>query len=173
LKLSFWVQYFLRLKKKNSVFGSVVVVAFQITFRVKIHVNDIFSFFKNHFWHQHIKTIQNIQIILNFNKKKFKFFDNAATATFPNIFNGETSRSWKLGVAFCVQRVVIFQSIGSQSTNRLFYWRVNGVVVRSTFNLVLEIFFYTIWSLIGSSTICFPFIILLFLNNNPWKILYQ
>jgi hypothetical membrane protein len=30
-------------------FGSVVVVAFQITFRVKIHVNDIFSFFKNHF----------------------------------------------------------------------------------------------------------------------------
>jgi hypothetical protein len=29
-----------------------------------------FSFFKNHFWHQHIKTIQNIQTILNFSKKK-------------------------------------------------------------------------------------------------------
>jgi hypothetical protein len=31
------------------VFGSVVAGAFQITFRVKIHVNDVFSFFKNHF----------------------------------------------------------------------------------------------------------------------------
>jgi hypothetical membrane protein len=29
--------------------GSVVVAAFQITFHVKMHVNDVFSFFKNHF----------------------------------------------------------------------------------------------------------------------------
>jgi hypothetical protein len=29
-----------------------------------------FSFLKNYFWHKHIKTIQNIQIILNFSKKK-------------------------------------------------------------------------------------------------------
>jgi len=35
-----------------------------------MHANDVFSFFKNHFWHQYIKTIQNIQIILNFSKKK-------------------------------------------------------------------------------------------------------
>jgi hypothetical protein len=27
----------------------VVVVAFQITFRAEMHVNDIFSFFKNYF----------------------------------------------------------------------------------------------------------------------------
>jgi len=27
----------------------VVAGAFQITFRVKMHVNDFFSFFKNHF----------------------------------------------------------------------------------------------------------------------------
>jgi len=33
----------------KSVFGSVVVVAFQITFRAKIYVNDVFLFFKNHF----------------------------------------------------------------------------------------------------------------------------
>jgi hypothetical protein len=33
----------------SSVFGSVVVVAFQIAFRAEIHVNDVFSFFKNHF----------------------------------------------------------------------------------------------------------------------------
>jgi hypothetical protein len=69
----------------KSVFGSVVVGAFQITFRAKMHANDVFLFFKNHFWHQHIKTIQNIQIILNFSKKKFKFFGNAAAAAFPNV----------------------------------------------------------------------------------------
>jgi hypothetical protein len=51
-------------------FGSVVAGAFQITFRVKMHVNDVFLFFKNYFWHQHIKTIQTIQTILNFSKKK-------------------------------------------------------------------------------------------------------
>jgi len=33
----------------KSVFGSVVAIAFQIIFRAKIHANDIFSFFKNHF----------------------------------------------------------------------------------------------------------------------------
>jgi len=34
---------------KKNVFGSVVAGAFQITFRAKIHVNNVFSFFKNHF----------------------------------------------------------------------------------------------------------------------------
>jgi hypothetical protein len=34
---------------KKSVFGSVVAGAFQIIFRAKIHANNIFSFFKNHF----------------------------------------------------------------------------------------------------------------------------
>jgi hypothetical protein len=48
----------------------VVVVAFQIAFRAEIHANDIFLFFKNHFWHQHIKTIQKVQTALNFSKKK-------------------------------------------------------------------------------------------------------
>ena len=42
------------------------MVVFQITFRAEMHVNNIFLFFKNHFWYRHIKTIQNI---LNFNKK--------------------------------------------------------------------------------------------------------
>ena len=51
-------------------FGSVVVVAFQIAFRAEIHANDVFSFFKNHFLHQHIKTIQKVQTALNFSKKK-------------------------------------------------------------------------------------------------------
>jgi pectin methylesterase-like acyl-CoA thioesterase len=32
-----------------SMFGSLVAGAFQITFRVKMHVNDVFLFFKNHF----------------------------------------------------------------------------------------------------------------------------
>jgi hypothetical protein len=58
----------------KSLFDSVVTGAFQITFRVKIHTNNIFLFFKNYFWHQHIKTIQNVQTILNFRKKKFQIF---------------------------------------------------------------------------------------------------
>jgi hypothetical protein len=33
----------------KRMFGSVVVVAFQITFRAEIHANDVFLFFKNHF----------------------------------------------------------------------------------------------------------------------------
>jgi hypothetical protein len=45
-----------------------------------------FLFFKNYFWHQHIKTIQNVQTILNFNKKKLKFFWNAVCTAFPNMF---------------------------------------------------------------------------------------
>jgi hypothetical protein len=55
----------------SSVFYYVITCTFQIIFYVKIYINDIFLFFKNYFWHQHIKTIQNIQTILNFNKKKF------------------------------------------------------------------------------------------------------
>jgi hypothetical protein len=39
------------------VFDSVVVIVFQIIFRVELHVNDVFLFLKNNFWHQHIKTI--------------------------------------------------------------------------------------------------------------------
>jgi hypothetical protein len=37
------------LQFSSSVFGSVVMVAFQIAFRTKIHANDVFLFFKNHF----------------------------------------------------------------------------------------------------------------------------
>ena len=55
------------------VFGSMVVGAFQIAFHAEIHVNNVFLFFKNHFWHQHIKTIQKVQTALNFStKKKFQ-----------------------------------------------------------------------------------------------------
>jgi hypothetical protein len=36
-------------KKDKSVFDSVVMSAFQITFRAKMHVNDFFSFFKIYF----------------------------------------------------------------------------------------------------------------------------
>jgi hypothetical membrane protein len=32
-----------------TIFGSVVAVAFQITFRAEMHANDVFSFLKNHF----------------------------------------------------------------------------------------------------------------------------
>jgi hypothetical protein len=35
--------------RMKSVFDSVVAGAFQITFRAKMHANDVFSFFKNYF----------------------------------------------------------------------------------------------------------------------------
>jgi hypothetical protein len=71
---------------ESCVFSSMVTGVFQITSRAKMHVNNVFLFFKNHFWHQHIKTIQNIQTILNFSKKKkLKFFEDAAAAAFPNV----------------------------------------------------------------------------------------
>jgi hypothetical protein len=64
----------------------VVAGAFQIAFRAEMHANDVFLFFKNHFWHQHIKTIQKVQTALNFSKKKkFKFEGNAGTNAVPNV----------------------------------------------------------------------------------------
>jgi hypothetical protein len=33
----------------KSMFGSVVVVVFQIAFHAEIHANDVFLFFKNYF----------------------------------------------------------------------------------------------------------------------------
>jgi hypothetical protein len=57
------------------VFDSVVTGAFQIAFRAEIYANDVFSFFKNYFWHQHIKTIQKVQTALNFSKKKKSKFN--------------------------------------------------------------------------------------------------
>jgi hypothetical protein len=37
-----------------------------------MNINHVFSFFKNHFWHQHLKTIQKVQTALNFSKKKIQ-----------------------------------------------------------------------------------------------------
>jgi hypothetical protein len=35
--------------KIKSVFGNVVAGAFQIAFRVEMHANDVFLYFKNYF----------------------------------------------------------------------------------------------------------------------------
>jgi len=60
------------------VFGSVIAGAFQITFRAKMHPNDVFSFLKIIF---DISTSKRSKMYkpLNFNKNKknFKFFGNA------------------------------------------------------------------------------------------------
>jgi hypothetical protein len=37
------------MKQTKSVFDSVVAGTVQIAFRAKIHVNNVFLFFKNHF----------------------------------------------------------------------------------------------------------------------------
>jgi hypothetical protein len=46
-----------RMALQSCVFESVVAVVFKRTFRVEIHQNDVFLFFKNYFLDQHIKTI--------------------------------------------------------------------------------------------------------------------
>jgi hypothetical protein len=39
----------IKLTLSLNMFGSVVVVVFQIIFRIEIHANDVFLFFKNYF----------------------------------------------------------------------------------------------------------------------------
>ena len=40
-----------------------------------MYVNNVFLFLKNYFLHQHIKTIQKIQNILNFSIKNLNFLE--------------------------------------------------------------------------------------------------
>jgi hypothetical protein len=54
------------------VFGSVIAGAFQITFRVKMHTNDVFLFFKNHFdisTSKRSKTYKPYEILVKKNSK--------------------------------------------------------------------------------------------------------
>jgi hypothetical protein len=44
---------------------------FKVFFHAEIYQNDVFLFFKNYFWNQRIKTIQNIPKNLIFSKKKW------------------------------------------------------------------------------------------------------
>jgi hypothetical protein len=78
----------------KSVFDNVVAGAFQIAFRVEIHANNIFLFFKNYFWHQHIKTIQKIQTALNFSKKKNSKFDETQLQTQCRTVSKSKTKSW-------------------------------------------------------------------------------
>jgi hypothetical protein len=59
-------------------FGSVVAVAFQNVFRVEMHQNDVFSFFKITFKISVSKRSKTY--------KKIKFFINASTTTFTNAY---------------------------------------------------------------------------------------
>ena len=91
-----------------KMFDDVVIVAFQIIFCSEIHVNDIFLFFKNYFWYQHIKTIQNLQNILNFNKKKLIFLETRFAL---NIFFNYN----KILTLFTWNYAVKYQLIATQS----------------------------------------------------------
>ena len=42
----------------KCLFGSVVEVVFKSVFRLEIHQNNFFLFFKIYFWYQHIKMIK-------------------------------------------------------------------------------------------------------------------
>jgi hypothetical protein len=87
------------LESIKSVVESVVPSAFQIIFCTKIHINNVFSLFKNYFWHQHIKTIQNVQTILNFNKKNFNFLKTQVeprSQTLPKFTLAELFNNYKV-----------------------------------------------------------------------------
>ena len=103
----------------KSVFGSVVVVAFQIAFRAEIHANDFFSFFKNHFWHQHIKTIQKVQTVLNFSKKK---------------------KNWNLVKRRFNRRAK--QALNATKSHALFYWTIVLVIYKHMVCSFILIFYF-------------------------------
>ena len=59
----------------SLVFESVVVIAFQNAFHSKTYANNVFLFFKNYFWDQHIKMIWKHKKHINSKqKKKFQIF---------------------------------------------------------------------------------------------------
>jgi hypothetical protein len=60
-------------------FGSVVAVAFQSTFRAEMHQNDVFFIFKKLF----LKSAH--QNNSKHTKKKLKFFGHAVCTAFPNV----------------------------------------------------------------------------------------
>jgi hypothetical protein len=68
----------------QGVFGRVVVVAFQSAFHSEKCANNIFLFFKNHFWDQHIKMIWKHQKHITSKKKNFKFFRKCFWKALPN-----------------------------------------------------------------------------------------
>jgi len=61
----------------KSVFGSVVVVAFQIIFRAEIHANDFFYFLKIIFNISTSKRSKRYKPHSILAKKKFKIWQNA------------------------------------------------------------------------------------------------
>jgi hypothetical protein len=57
-----------------SPFGIVITVIFKSVFRMEMHRNNIFLFFKIYFWHKHIKTnLKTRKEIKLKQRKKLKF----------------------------------------------------------------------------------------------------
>jgi len=74
------------------VFGSVVVVAFQIAFCAEIDVNDFFYFLKIIFDISTSKRFKRYKPHLILTKKKFKIWSNAGSTTESNMLLKKQSR---------------------------------------------------------------------------------
>jgi len=102
----------------------VVVVAFQIIFCTEMHANDIFLFFKNYFWHEHIKTIQNI---LNFSKKKLNFLETRFAPRYQTVSMNlsEPFKSLIMGIeeAIKVQKPSFWLFIYFKPRHSFNFWR--------------------------------------------------
>jgi len=79
---------------------------FSNSFSCRNVCHDVFLFFKNHFWYQHIKTIQKVQTALNFSKKKKNSnldeiqvqtqYQTFSRASLGDVANGQIGKSkWK------------------------------------------------------------------------------
>jgi len=62
---------------------SVVIVFFKKNYtEIRVNGNDFFLFFKNYFWHQNIKIIQNIMIFFYFLKIIFDIKTSQRSKTY-------------------------------------------------------------------------------------------
>jgi len=90
----------------------------------------IFLFFKNYFWYQHIKTIQNVQIILNYSKKNFfEFHGNAVSTVFPNEFLIQL-REWWINIRIDLKKNRREESYALWFVSACFSWDFPCLMIR-------------------------------------------
>jgi hypothetical protein len=108
-----------------------------------------FLFFKNYFWYQHIKTIQNIQTILNFNKKIQIFWKRSR-----NRISKHTFVVVSVGGGGCCCYLPL---------NGYFYWYLMQHKI-SVFKMIF--YYFKINNIYKEISLVFLFLSLLFLSNN-------
>jgi len=102
-----------------------------------------FLFFKNHFWHQHIKTIQKVQTALNFSKKKKNW--NSVKSRFNRRTKQPIERkAYSIQIGGCIY----YSSNCSERVKRKiksdFYKRENQFLFCFKINIIFKVFFFSL-----------------------------